>query len=226
MDTYSPGAVFSSIDRTGRYAYANQPRIAAWNLTRFAETLLPLLSDDEDRAIALAEGALRKFQAAYEASFHGGLRKKLGLLTEDAGDIALASDLFEVMARNGADFTQTFRGLCDDLEGGGRPDATRSLLADPTALDGWAARWHDRLAQEPQHDADRLRIMRSINPKYIPRNHRVEAVINAAVDSADFSPFEELLDVVSRPYEEQPDRTDFAAPPAPHERVLETFCGT
>ncbi len=226
MDAYSPGAVFSSIDRAGRYAYANQPGISVWNLTRLAETLLPLLSDKDDEAIALAEAALRKFQEAYEVAFHGGLRKKLGLFTEDAGDLALASDLFEVMARNGADFTLTFRSLSEDLEGGDKPGVTRSLFAQPSEFDVWVARWRQRLAREPEHDADRLRIMRSVNPKYIPRNHRVEAVIQAAVESADFEPFEALLDVVSKPYDEQPARAHYADPPAPHERILETFCGT
>lgn len=223
MDEYHPATVFSSIDQFGRYAYANQPGIALWNLARLAEALLPLLHDDEEEAVKLARAALATFQKQYEAAFHGGLRRKLGLTTVEADDIPLLSDLFDAMAKNRADFTLTFRGLADEAAGRGR---TRELFADPVAFDTWAARWRDRLEREPEDaDARRARML-AANPKYIPRNHRVEEAIRAAVEREDFGPFETLLEVTGRPYDEQPDHEAYATPPRDEERVLQTFCGT
>jgi uncharacterized protein YdiU (UPF0061 family) len=224
MDTYRPGMVFSSIDQFGRYSYVNQPGIAVWNLTRFAETLVPLLDADQDDAIAKAEAALRQFQGAYEATFHAGLRRKLGLLEEREGDLTLISDLFEIMDRHEADFTLMFRTLSGHAGEGGGP--TRDLFKEPEAFDAWWSRWRERLAEEPQHDAARRAAMLGANPKYIPRNHRVEAVIRAAVDRGDFAPFEEMLAVLSQPFEEQPGMERYAEPPRPEERVTQTFCGT
>lgn len=225
MDAYDPAAVFSSIDVQGRYAYANQPRIAAWNLTRFAETLLPLLDDDEDTAIGKAESALKTFQPAYQAAFHGGLRRKFGLLSEQEGDTALMGDLFGIMAANSADFTLTFRGLADEFDGHAGKGATRGLFADPAAFDGWADRWRRRMDQEAGGRSSR-EAMLAVNPKYIPRNHRVEAVIKAAVEREDFAPFEEMLAVTGKPFDEQPEMAHYALPPREEERVLQTFCGT
>ncbi|MEO9339767.1 protein adenylyltransferase SelO [Mesorhizobium sp. SB112] len=218
MDAYDPATVFSSIDSQGRYSYANQPRIAVWNLARLAETLLPLLHEDGDEAVRIAERSLKKFQSLYEANFHRGLRRKLGLFSEEEGDIALIADLFEIMARNRADYTLTFRGLADK-------DDTRLLFADPESFDDWHARWQQRFARETDHGASR-QVMLSTNPKYIPRNHRVEAVIKAAVEASDFRLFEELLTVVGSPFEEQPDMARYSLPPEGYERVLQTFCGT
>jgi uncharacterized protein YdiU (UPF0061 family) len=226
MDEYDPATVFSSIDVQGRYCYANQPRIAAWNLTRFAETLLPLFHDDLDEAISKAEGVLKTFQPSYEAVFHRGLRRKLGLLSEEEGDLELVGDLLATMAANRADFTLTIRRLADDFErqraGTG---GTRLLFAEPAAFDVWAERWRRRLSREPDQEASR-RVMLSVNPLFIPRNHRVEAAIAVAVEHMDFGPFEELLAIVGRPYEEQPAMARYAAPPEQDERVLQTFCGT
>lgn len=226
LDAYSPMMVFSSIDQFGRYAYANQPQIAVWNLARLAEALLPLIDDDQKKAVAQAEDALQRFQSRYEEAFNRGLRRKLGLLTEAEDDIALARDLFSAMARNQADFTLTFRRLGDDIDASEGEGVTRSLFSNPAEFDQWAIRWRQRLAQEPDHASSRRQVMMSINPKYIPRNHRVEAVIRAAVDSSDFKPFEELLAVLAQPFEEQPAMSRYAAPPEPDERVLQTFCGT
>ncbi|MBS3650313.1 YdiU family protein [Pseudaminobacter sp. 19-2017] len=226
MDAYHPATVFSSIDQFGRYGYANQPRIAVWNLARLAETLLPLFSEKEDEAIAQAEEALRQFQSWYEAALHAGLSRKLALFREEEGDLGLISDLLETMSRNEADFTLTFRRLADDLDAPEGYGATRTLFRDPAAFDAWAVRWHERLSREPEYDADRRQAMNAVNPKYIPRNHRIEAVINAAVDSADFAPFEELLTVVTKPFDEQPEMSRYADPPLESERVLQTFCGT
>lgn len=226
MDEYHPAKVFSSIDRQGRYAYANQPGIAIWNLTRFAETLLPIIHAEQDEAVRLAEEALKTFQASYDATFHRGWRRKLGLLTEQEGDLQLIGDLLKVMARNQADFTLTFRGLAGEIEGPASESDVRRLFADPKEFDDWAARWRPRLAEESTLPAERRQVMLSTNPKYIPRNHRIEEAIKAAVEGADFRPFEELLEVIVKPFDEQPERSGYALPPQENERVLQTFCGT
>jgi uncharacterized protein YdiU (UPF0061 family) len=225
MDHYDPATVFSSIDEQGRYAYANQPRIALWNLTRLAECLLPLFSDEQDKAIAEAQAALAEFAEKFDTAYQAGLRSKLGLFTTRDGDPALAQDLLDAMANNQADFTLTFRRLSDaalDPE----DTSVRQLFADPTAYDEWAVRWRQRIGDEPREAAARRSAMRSVNPAFIPRNHRIEAVIAAAVNHDDFAPFEELLTVLSKPYEDQPAFAAYAEPPEPDQRVLQTFCGT
>jgi uncharacterized protein YdiU (UPF0061 family) len=224
MDAYDPGTVFSSIDRSGRYAYANQPTIAHWNLTRLAETFLPILSDDAHKARKAAEAALGGFAPRFEATFHSGLRRKIGLLTERDDDVSLIRDLLDGMAQNGADFTLTFRRLADAAEG--RDEPVRSLFIGPTAFDAWAGRWRERLKEEPGDAGSRRTIMQAANPAFIPRNHQVEAAIVAAVQQSDFEPFEEILTVLEKPYEDQPTFARYAVPPEPHERVLQTFCGT
>ena len=226
MDTYHPATVFSSIDHYGRYAYANQPRITTWNLARLAETLLPLFGDDQDQAVAYAQGALEAFQPAFMAAFNAGLRGKLGLTTERDDDVALAADLLNVMAENEADFTLTFRRLSDAAADPAADAAVRRLFKEPAPFDAWASRWRTRLAEEPADPATRAAAMRAANPAFIPRNHRVEAVIEAAVRESDFAPFEELLLVLSRPFEDQPRFAPYQEPPKPHERVEQTFCGT
>jgi uncharacterized protein YdiU (UPF0061 family) len=226
LDEYDPGAVYSAIDRGGRYAYANQPAIAQWNLTRLAECLLPLLGDDPDAAAADAVQALEAFAPALERAYQGGLRRKLGLSTEREGDAALAEELLRAMAANGADFTLTFRRLSEAAADEGRDAEVRSLFADPGAYDAWAPRWRQRLREEPGDAAAHRDAMLAVNPAFIPRNHRVEAVIRAAVDRDDFAPFEELLAVLARPYDAQPALARYMEPPAANERVLQTFCGT
>jgi serine/tyrosine/threonine adenylyltransferase len=226
MDHYDPATVFSSIDQQGRYAYANQPRIALWNLTRLAECLLPLLSDVEDRAIADAQAALGEFAENFNAAYQDGLRLKLGLFSERDGDPALAQDLLDAMAKNHADFTLTFRHLSDAALGPAEDAGVRQWFADPAAYDEWATRWRQRISGETQDPAARRTAMRAVNPAFIPRNHRIEAVIEAAATRDDFAPFEELVSVLSKPYQDQPANADYARPPEPHQRVLQTFCGT
>jgi uncharacterized protein YdiU (UPF0061 family) len=227
MDEYDPKTVFSSIDRMGRYAYANQPAIGMWNLTRLAECLLPIMSDDEDTAVADAEEALAAFKPTFEAAHSAGLRRKLGLMTGQEGDAALCADLLAVMHANGADFTNTFRRLSGAASGEpGDASGVRSLFRDESALDEWLGRWQQRLAQEPTDAATRVANMRALNPAFIPRNHRVEAMIRAAADNDDFAPFEELLGIVSRPYEDQSEFAQYTEPPEEHQRVRATFCGT
>jgi uncharacterized protein YdiU (UPF0061 family) len=226
MDHYDPAAVFSSIDEQGRYAYANQPRIALWNLTRFAECLLPLFSDDKDKAIEEAQSVLAEFPGRFTAAYQSGLRQKIGLFTARDGDEALVQDLLDAMAKNNADFTLTFRGLSAAAEDAARDQDVRAHFADPVAYDEWAVRWRQRTSEEPQTPAERAGVMRTVNPAFIPRNHRIEAVIQAAVARDDYAPFEELIAVLAKPYEEQPAFADYANPPEPHQRVLQTFCGT
>jgi serine/tyrosine/threonine adenylyltransferase len=211
MDGYDPGAVFSSIDQQGRYAYGNQPRIALWNVTRLAECLLPLLDDSED----VAKEALSAFGPRFQADYLGGLRRKMGLLTEQDGDDGLAQDLLKLMASDGADFTLTFRRLCEGAA------AARDLFKDTAAFDAWAARWEARLAQEDAPEA----AMRAVNPVFIPRNHLVEAALTAA-QGGDLEPFETLLGVLTRPFEDDPALVRYTLPPREDERVLQTFCGT
>jgi uncharacterized protein YdiU (UPF0061 family) len=226
MDAYDPAAVFSSIDEQGRYAYANQPRIALWNLTRLAECLLPLFSDQQDKAIEEAQLVLGGFAEAFTATYQAGLRNKLGLFTARDDDPALAQDLLDAMAGNQADFTLTFRRLSDAALDPGGDAEVRRLFAEPTAYDEWSARWRQRISDEPRDPAARQAAMRSVNPAFIPRNHLIEAVIDAAVNRDDFAPFEQLLVVLSKPYEDQPTLAGYAEPPKPHQRVLQTFCGT
>jgi serine/tyrosine/threonine adenylyltransferase len=237
LDAYDPAKVFSSIDEQGRYAYGNQPRIAQWNLARLAETLLPLLADDEAQAVADAEALLARFPAAFEGAFLKGIRRKLGLADNEdeerrLEDVSLARDLLAAMAANRADFTLTFRRLCDaaaspdgDSDGG-----ARSLFDDLSAFDAWAARWRRRIGLAPDDRIvaaqDRAASMRRFNPAYIPRNHRIEAAITAAVERDDFGPFETLVTVLSQPFEDQAGYEHYAEPPQPHERVVRTFCGT
>lgn len=226
MDAYHPLTAFSSIDRHSRYAYGNQPGIAQWNLARLAETLLPLLAEDADRAVSLVQEALSRFPERFEVPFHAGLVRKLGLASEREGDVALARDLLSIMAANQADFTLTFRSLGEAAADGEGEAAFCALFADPSAIDGWLARWRQRLSEEPQDGDVRRSAMHAVNPIYIPRNHRVEAVIVAATERQDYAPFEDLLTVLRAPYENRPEFAHYALPPQPEERVLETFCGT
>ena len=226
MDAYDPATVFSSIDHLGRYAYGNQPNIAQWNLARLAETLLPLLAEDGEKALAEAEQSLGSFAATFHGAYLGGLRRKLGLAAEREGDATLAQDLLTLMAENHADFTLTFRLLCDASAGEEGDAAVRALFADGCAYDAWAARWRRRMTDDTMDRAASSAAMRAVNPAYIPRNHIVEAALDAAMTSQDFAPFEQLLEVVSRPFEERPGYERYAAPPAPGERVQKTYCGT
>ena len=226
MDHYDPATVFSSIDEQGRYAYANQPRIALWNLTRLAECLLPLFSDDQEKAVSEAQASLAGFAEIFGNAYQAGLRKKLGLFTERDDDKLLAQDLLNAMAKNQADFTLTFGRLSDAASDPAADASVRRLFADPAGYDEWGLRWQKRIGEEPQNPAARQAAMRAVNPAFIPRNHRVEAVIEAAVVSDDFAPFEKLIAVLSNPFEDQPEFAEYADPPKPEQRVLQTFCGT
>jgi uncharacterized protein YdiU (UPF0061 family) len=229
MEAYDPNMVFSSIDHQGRYSYSNQPHAARWNLVRLAEALLPLLEQEqgsEEAAIVSAKEALAAFDPQFETARNTGMRRKLGLFEERDGDAALAEGLLKSMASNQADFTLTFRRLCDAVAGPEGDRGVRALFADPVAYDSWAAGWRLRLEEETVPVRARAAAMQMASPAYIARNHVVEAVLDAAVERQDFQPFEELLDVVSRPYEERPDLERYATPARPEEFVRQTFCGT
>ncbi|MHB8885324.1 MAG: protein adenylyltransferase SelO [Methylovirgula sp.] len=226
MDTYGPATVFSSIDYYGRYAYAKQPGMAHWNLARLADCLIPLLSENQDEAIAQANDSLAGFTERFNAAYFGGLRRKLALSTELEGDSDLIQTLLDRMAVNKADFTLTFRRLCDAAASFEADGAVRSLFENPAAFDEWAVGWRQRLEHEPQDGNARRDAMLRVNPAFIPRNHRVEAVIEAAVARRDFAPFEELLSVLSAPYDDQPRFAHYSDPPPPSQAAYQTFCGT
>ena len=226
MDAYDQSTVFSAIDTGGRYASGNQPQITLWNLARLAEALLPLLGDDEEIALGAAREALASFRPAYEAAFGTGLRRKLGLATEHDRDAALADELLALMAANTADFTLTFRGLCDAALGPAHEAGLRSLFADASGIETWLSRWRERLALDDVSYETRAAIMRAANPAFIPRNHLVETALASAIGRGDLEPFERLLAVVTRPYDNRPDLAEYGLPAGEHERVRRTFCGT
>jgi uncharacterized protein YdiU (UPF0061 family) len=229
MDTYDPARVFSSIDRFGRYAYSNQPHAAAWNLARFAETLLPLIDKTPERAVELAGEVIATFPTQFGEHRLEGLRRKIGLSTREAEDSRLLEELLDLMHRGEADFTLTFRGLCDAAEdeaGNAGDAAVRKLFAEPRQYDAWALQWRARLAREPLEAGVRADAMRSVNPAFIPRNHQIERIIAAATERGDFGPFEELSTVLEHPYRTQDAFESYTLAPKPDERVLQTFCGT
>lgn len=226
LDTYDPAKVYSSIDEFGRYAFGNQPRIAVWNLARLAEPLLPLIDADADRAIASAEDVLRGFAPRFEEAHLARMRAKLGLATALPEDAGLIDDLLATMHAGRADFTLAFRALSQPAIEDGVPADLAGLFADPVPLKAWYERYRDRLRQEPLSAQDRAQAMRAVNPRFIPRNHRIEAVIHAAVADGDYAPFHNLVATLAAPFSDQPGNELHATPPAPHEEVLRTFCGT
>ncbi len=226
LDEYDPKKTFSSIDRNGRYAFANQPRIAQWNMARLAETLIPLLADDEAAAVEIATEHLERFGPLFESAYAAVMRDKLGLCTEEKDDLTLAGDLLERMKASGVDYTVFFRQLCTAAEDPGADLEIAASFDDPTYFHAWAKRWRARLDREPTTDAARAAAMRLANPAFIPRNHRIEELIQAAVQRADFEPFETLCRVLERPYEDQPAFAELAEPPRLDQRVRATFCGT
>jgi serine/tyrosine/threonine adenylyltransferase len=225
MDTFDPATVFSSIDERGRYSFANQPSAALWNLARFAETLLPLIDADPQRAIAVATETIGTFETLFKDCWLDGMRRKLGLSSSEPGDRQLAEDLLQAMQRNQADFTVTFRALCAAVSDP-QDKGARGLFIDAGEYDEWAQRWQARMSREAVAPELRVDSMREANPAYIPRNHRIEQVIVAAVERSDFAPFEELSQVLAAPYVERAALAGYANPPRPAERVLQTFCGT
>jgi uncharacterized protein YdiU (UPF0061 family) len=212
MDLYDPATVFSSIDRSGRYAYSNQPGIAHWNLARLAETLLPLFDSDENKAVELAKVSLEKFPDRFQNHWISGMRAKLGLFNEEAGDVALIESLLQGMLRSGSDYTNTLRAL------------------DPEKVCGvdaaWHAEWSARLTQQPQTLEEVKSLMRRHNPTVIPRNHQVEEALEAATSIGDYQPLHRLLAALANPYEEGLEKDGYREPSPDGSLGYQTFCGT
>lgn len=228
IDAYDPAAVFSSIDRAGRYAYANQPSIAQWNLARLAECFIPLLAEDEEDGLEQAKEAVGGFGPAFHAHLRAGMRRKLGLLTEEDDDLALAQDLLDRMAATRADFTLTWRRLARAAVSPEADAEVRSLFGGGSgaeAYDVWAARWRERLARNGAPLAEAAAAMRAANPAVIPRNHRVEEAIEAAVEG-DFGPFERLQEALALPFAEEAEQSPYAEAPGNGGEGYVTFCGT
>lgn len=225
IEGFQPDAVFSSIDHAGRYAYRNQPGIAHWNLARLAETLVPLIADDQARAVELARAAIETFPELFSDAHAQGLAGKLGLTAIDGDDATLVEDLFDVMAQHRLDFTLTFRYL----SGLPAPDAETRALADlyspPGDLDDWVERWMARLKGEDAMGTALRDAMRRRNPLFIPRNHLVQRAITAA-ENGDHDPFNRYAERFVAPFAFDPDALELARPAAPEETVRQTFCGT
>jgi uncharacterized protein YdiU (UPF0061 family) len=225
LDGYDPATVFSSIDSFGRYAYVNQPAAAQWNLARFAESLLGLIDESPARAVERATPLVSGFAGLFEAGRLEGMRAKLGLTSAEEADAALVADWLELLHTHEADFTLSFRRLCD-LASPAEAIRPTGRLWDSPATRAWEARWRARFGRDPKPAAERVLAMRARNPLCIPRNHRIEEVIEAAVAGGDFAPFHRMLEAVTHPFEARTGCEHYAEAPRPEERVLRTFCGT
>lgn len=231
MDAFAHDQVFSYIDRHGRYAYNNQPSICLWNLTRLAESLVPLLAEDTQEAVEIARDILQTYVALYEKNWLAGMSAKYGLsenldstINEDK---ALIDALLDTMAVNHADFTLTFFYLSRlSVKSSEQDNELRSLFENPGQFDDWAIKWRKRLSEQALSDEQRQINMQAVNPVYIPRNHQIEAAIRAAEDFGDFSVFHDLHEVLQNPFEQQTGKDHYMLPPEPHEIVRQTFCGT
>ena len=226
MDHYAENTVFSSIDHAGRYAYGNQPAIAQWDLARLAETLLPLIDSDMEKAVELATAVVKGFMPLFDAQLLARMRRKIGLSGEQESDVDLIRTLLATMQSASADFTLTFRRLAQSADESGSDASLLELFEPPTGIADWLRRWRERLANDPQTAAERAASMRRVNPAFIPRNHRVEAALDAASTHGDFALFHQLRKILEHPYDDQPGCGEFEQPPGPGERVLRTFCGT
>ncbi len=219
MDAYHPATVFSSIDHNGRYAYANQPAIAHWNLSRLASAMLPVLHTDEQEAVAVANGVLRSFPGIFQAHWLRGMRAKLGLFNEESNDAELTENLLSVMQEQGMDFTNTFRDLSHDW-------GTTDTLTPSAEFMAWRARWQERRSRQPQDINAAQALMRRNNPAFIPRNHKVEEALAAATLQGDLSLVEKLADVLAHPFAYDRPLPEFSTPPLPSNSAYQTFCGT
>ncbi|WP_141604322.1 protein adenylyltransferase SelO [Terrilactibacillus laevilacticus] len=218
MDAYDPKTVFSSIDRRGRYAYGNQPHMAGWNLARFAETLLPLIDDHQDKAVEKAQEKISHFADLYQSNWLRGMRAKLGLFNEEEQDETLIGDLLSMMLKYGADYTNTFRALTLN-----KPED--SVLFGATEFKDWQKRWEARLVRQQESKASATQLMQKSNPAIIPRNHRVEEALAAAVEQGDYNVMQRLLGVLSNPYAYSTEQTEYAKV-CESTTPYKTFCGT
>ena len=220
MDAYDPSTVFSSIDTYGRYAYENQPKIAVWNLARFAETLVPLLDANQERAVEIARDRLSLFDQFYKTHWLAGMRSKLGIFNTEEDDEALIKDLLNIMKENNADYTNTFRSLTLDAI-----TNSEGMFATPE-FSQWHERWQARLGRQQEAQAAIKELMRNTNPAIIPRNHRVEEALAAATQKEDYTVMERLLKALAKPYAYSDEQIDYSQPPVPSSCRYKTFCGT
>jgi len=223
IDRFDPATVFSSIDHGGRYAYGNQPHIATWNLARLAEALLPPFADDTDAAVAAATDTLTTFPERFQRHWSVGMRAKLGLTEADEITAALIDELLTLLHEQAVDYTSSFRALSALLRGDEAP--ARALFGASAAFDTWTARWREQLAHEGSDPHDVAAAMDRVNPVYIPRNHIVEDAL-AAATAGDLEPFQRLVDVLARPFDECAGLESYAAPAPPSREPYRTFCGT
>ena len=227
MDAFNPEQVYSSIDHQGRYAYRNQPGIAQWNLSRLAQAVLPLLHDDDEQALSLAQAAIDAYPARFLEIHGAGIARKLGLAELKEDDTALVEDFFTALGQNHLDFTLSFRRLADLADETGSGGASvAGIFEFPSELDPWLARWRERVAEESGSPAERQADMYRANPALIPRNHLVEQALEAAHHEPDFATFHRLVEVLANPFIYAPELAEFARPPQPEEEVRQTFCGT
>ena len=226
MDSFHPETVFSSIDTGGRYAYQMQPAVAQWNMARFAETLLPLIADDQEQAVEQATAVIRDFVGHYDVAWLRRFRAKIGLRTEQPGDQQLIEDLLALMARQAVDFTLLFHSLKDAALIPLQAEQTRALFQGPSEWQGWASRWSQRLQGEQQSAEQIAAFIGKTNPAVIPRNHRIEQAIEAASERQDFSDFHRLNRILASPFQVTDEDLQWMGPPDPSERVCKTFCGT
>lgn len=218
MDVYDPATVFSSIDVNGRYAYGNQPHIAAWNLARFAEAILPLLHNEQEQAVKLAQDAISEFTELYHNNWLAGMRAKLGISNQEEQDESLIEGLLSMMQKYHADYTNTFRALTFD-------SSEDNVLHGTTEFTEWHEQWQARLSRQQKPQDSSHELMRNSNPALIPRNHRVEVALEAA-GQGDFSVMEQLLDVLSDPYAHTCKQAEYSTLPELSNRPYRTFCGT
>jgi uncharacterized protein YdiU (UPF0061 family) len=226
MDQFNPEQVYSSIDHGGRYAYRNQPGIAHWNLSCLAQSLVPILHTDQERAIALAQKSIDGFPEQFLQANTQGLARKLGLVAIGEQDTALVEDLWQLLAEHALDFTLSFRRLAELAHDNTAADSVADLFEFPEGLQPWLQRWRARLAQDARSSVERQQMMYRANPVFIPRNHLVEAAIAAATDSDNLNVFHQLVDVLAQPHEYRAELALYATPPRPEQVVQQTFCGT
>jgi len=224
MDDFHPHKVFSSIDQYGRYAWGKQSEIGRWNLMRLADTLLPLIDDDLDRAKIATEDAIKHFNELFQISIFKKFSRKLGMLSDDESQNDLISLTFEVMTENEVDFTLFFRHLTKVYDGDEIGSLCR-LFKNPVACEDWLKKWREFITLDGGNEQDRLKTMQSYNPILIPRNHRIAEAIVAG-EQGDFKVFNRLVDAFRNPYAEQPEYADLEQAPMATEIVHETFCGT
>lgn len=219
MDTYDPETVFSSIDTYGRYAYGNQPNIAVWNLARFAETLLPLLDENQEEAIKLAQGSISEFNKHFEEAWFSGMRGKLGLFNEEEKDKYLIEGLLSTMKKYNADYTNTFRELT-------KGNVADTGMVGKKEFDMWFDLWNERLTRQGKSKEEVIELMKRNNPSVIPRNHRVEEALESAVNKGDYSLMDRLIKVLKNPYEYSKDQEEYSELPKEVKGTYRTFCGT